>query len=73
MRASLGVRFGPLYVGTGNLLRTPRRTPRRRGPNLWTWLVLFPFLLMWWTVKLLVLAAPLVWAACAWAVRQGRR
>lgn len=25
MRASLGFRFGPLYIGTGNLLRKRRR------------------------------------------------
>jgi hypothetical protein len=65
MRASLGFRAGPLYVGTGNLLKSNRRRPRRRGPNAWTWLVLFPLVLMWFTVKFMYLG--IAWlCATAW-------
>ncbi len=52
MRASLGFRAGPLYVGTGNLLHTRRR---RSGGEILVWVILAPFLLvyflgvaLWW-------------------------
>lgn len=33
MRASVGVRMGPVYVGSGNLLRRKRRRSRHPSPN----------------------------------------
>ena len=38
MRASLGLRAGPLYIGTGNLLK-PNRPRRQHGVGVVAWLI----------------------------------
>lgn len=58
MRASLGVRVGPAYIGTGNLLRTRRRR-RRGGGGVLMWFVVWPI------VGMFMLAAFCFW----WAPR----
>lgn len=45
MRAYVGGRVGPVSVRSENLLQGRRRR------NLWTWLALFPLLLMWTVCK----------------------
>lgn len=59
MRASLGHRFGPLYVGTGNLLHTRRR--RHSGGEILAWVILAPFLLVYFTGVALWWLAAVSW------------
>jgi hypothetical protein len=75
MRASVGFRVGPVYLGTGNLLKSSRR--RRRGPGLLGILLVYPVIGMWLLLKYMVLAVcwwfPLyTWRGIVWTVRQVR-
>lgn len=70
MRASLGVHPGPLYVGTGNLLKSK---PKKRGSNKLTpgqWLIISPFLLLIFAGMLLWYGAIGAYKAVAWLIRR---
>lgn len=68
MRASLGFRAGPLYVGTGNLLKTKRRGPKRgpSGAEIIVYLIVAPFVLAYF-------AGYLLWQLSAASWRTGSR
>jgi hypothetical protein len=72
MRASLGFRAGPLYVGTGNLLKT--RRGRRRGPGVLELFLVYPFIGIWLMLKYTALLywwiALYTWRGGRWAVRR---
>lgn len=58
MRASLGVRFGPLYIGTGNLLKSSRGS--RKGPSATEVFIVWPI------VGISVLLIVVFYALPAW-------
>jgi len=65
MRASLGFRAGPLYVGTGNLLKTKRRS-RKRGPSgaeIMVYLIVAPFVIAYFTIVILWYLTTASWRA----------
>lgn len=72
MRASIGFRVGPLYLGTGNLLKTRRR--RQRGPGVLDLFVIYPFIGLWLMLKYMLLAywwfAVYMWRGGSWVVRR---
>jgi hypothetical protein len=47
MRASLGFRAGPLYIGTGDLLHTKRR--KHSSGEILAYLIIAPILIIWFT------------------------
>jgi len=67
MRASLGFRAGPLYVGTGNLLRSKRRQHRGKNPIV-AFTALY-FLAMWLLVKWMFIG---LWLGGVYSVRGGQ-
>lgn len=68
MRASLGFRAGPLYVGTGNLLKSKKRRGNKLTPG--EWLVISPFLLIIFAGMLLWYGAIGAYKGGAWLVRR---
>ena len=72
MRASLGFRAGPLYVGTGNLLKT--RRGRRRGPGVLELFLVYPLIGVWLMLKYAALIywwiALYTWRGGRWTVRR---
>lgn len=71
MRASIGFRVGPLYLGTGNLLRTRRR--RRRGPSLAKVIFAYPFIGMWFLFAAVYWWFPLyTFRGARWAIREAK-
>lgn len=74
MRASLGVRVGPLYVGTGNLLKTKRRGPKRgpSGAEIMMYLIVAPFFLAYLILYLLWQLGIVSWRAGSRAAARRR-
>lgn len=67
MHASLGVRLGPLYVGTGNLLKSSRG--RRRGPSATEVFIVWPIV----AVAILLIAVFYTLPTLLWHAATARR
>jgi len=68
MRATLGIHIGPLYIGTGNLLKTKQRRGSR--PGLVGWVVAAPFIVIWVGLVALWWTMLGLWRGGAWLIHR---
>ena len=73
MRASLGFRAGPLYIGTGNLLKTkPRGKQQRSSGEIIVLLIVVPFIVLYFAAVILWWLLAAAWTGTIRLATRGR-